>query len=227
MIDTVTKKEEEKSGYIKISPNFCIRDYQSLNLNTNNAKDWEKAIEIFKDRIEGRYLKQIEVMDLNPNRKIGTYAGFSIMSIVCLLIETLEQFWNGNLETSRDIVNTEICKYTSGTFAYHSFFQRNIVLSQFFNTTEKAEIFYSKIRCGLLHQGQTKGKSLIHIRKDEPILSWINPKNIEDGLSINRQKFVIEIKAVYKDYLEYISNAQLNERKKIFKKKMDYIIMRK
>lgn len=223
MIDSKKMNVGINSKGIKISPNFHEKDWNDLKLDTNNQEDWKKAIEIFKDRIDGRYFKQIEIMDLNPDRKIGTYAGFSIMSIVCLLIETLEQFWNGNIETSRNNNNANGL-ISNDSLAFHSFFQRNKILSSFFDSKEKANIFYLKIRCGLLHQGQTKGKSLIHIRSNEPILSWLNPNNIEDGISINRRKFVKEVKKVYEDYIEHIENANLNERKRIFKRKMDYIV---
>lgn len=215
-------KITEIQGEIKISPNFNTGDWQKLNLNSKNEVDWDKAFEIFEDRINGRYLKQIEVLDLNPNRKIGTYAGFSIMSITCLLIETLEQFWNGNLETSRD--NPSNGQISNDAMAFYKFFQRSENFKDFFNTLEKANVFYIKIRCGLLHQGQTKGKSLIHIRSSEPMLAWINTNQIQDGLSINRRKFVDEIKVIFNKYLLYLKESDLNERKKIFKRKMDYII---
>lgn len=215
-------KTVQKQAEIKISPNFNKGDWQKLDLNSKNEVDWNKAFEIFEDRIKGRYLEQIEVLDLNPNRKIGTYAGFSIMSITCLLIETLEQFWNGNIETSRNNSSNEVI--SNDAIAFYNFFQRSENFKAFFNTPEKANVFYVKIRCGLLHQGQTKGKSLIHIRSSEPMLAWINTHQIEDGLSINRRKFVDEIKVIFNKYLLFLEESNLNERKKIFKRKMDYII---
>jgi hypothetical protein len=84
---------------------------------------------------------------------------------------------------------------------FFEFFKRSPVLSQFFDTEQKANIFYTKIRCGLLHQGQTKGKSLIHIRDSEPILRWIDDTNIEEGLSIQRRLFLIEIQGVFEAYI--------------------------
>ncbi len=181
---------------IKISPKFYQKDWRDLKLNSNIDEDWNKAIEIFKDRMEGRFIKQIEVLDRNPNREIGLYAGFSIMPLICLFIETLEQFWTGNIETKRYgqqnkcrflpkwINNKSKPAIANDAKAFYSFFQRNTEFANFFDTEEKADVFYRKIRCGLLHQGQTKGKSLIHIRNTEPMLQWINSYDYNEGISI-------------------------------------------
>lgn len=210
---------------IKISPNFYQKDWQDLSLD-KNSNDWDTAIEIFKDRIEGRYFKQIDVLDNNPNRKIGLFSGFVIMSITCLLIETLEQFWTGNVQSSRK--KKHETDTSSDSKVFFSLFQRSDKLGAFFDTEEKANVFYTKIRCGLLHQGQTKGKSLIHIRNSEPMLKWINEKDIYEGLSINRRKFLKEIKIVYESYLTELEKPHnLNFRKKTLLKKMDYIVNQK
>ena len=80
---------------IKISPIYYQKDWTDLNLNANDKPNWDKAIEIFIDRIDGRYFKQIEILEKN-----NSHSGFVIMSICCLLIETLEQFWKGKIQNS-------------------------------------------------------------------------------------------------------------------------------
>lgn len=223
---------------IKISPNFTQKDWLDLDLSKNTKENWDKAIEIFKDRIEERYFKQIEALDNNQNISIRLFSGFAIMSLTCLLIETLEQFWTGNITTSRK--NKQTIKSKKSFFSlfyskketficndaivFHTFFQRSSELKKFFNSVEKSNIFYTKIRCGLLHQGQTKGKSLIHIKKNEPILKWINENNIEEGISIHRRLFVQEIYKIYEDYIDELKKPNnQNFRRKTLGKKMKYI----
>lgn len=223
---------------IKISPNFTQKDWLDLDLSKNTKENWDKAIDIFKDRIEGRYFKQIEALDNNQNISIRLFSGFAIMSLTCLLIETLEQFWTGNITTSRK--NKQNIKSKKNIFSlfysknetfisndaivFHTFFQRSSELKIFFNTVEKSNIFYTKIRCGLLHQGQTKGKSLIHIKKNEPILKWINENNIDEGVSIHRRLFVKEIYKIYEDYIDELKKPNnQNFRRKTLGKKMKYI----
>ncbi|PZR20504.1 MAG: hypothetical protein DI539_10660 [Flavobacterium psychrophilum] len=223
---------------IKISPKYYQSDWRALDLTKNNKNDWSKAIDIFKDRIEGRYLKQIEALDTNADKDIRFYSGFAIMSLTCLLIETLEQFWTGNPQTSRKsktsikkklnlwnkIFKKDQSTISNDALAFYNFFQRSDKFRSFFDTHEKANVFYTKIRCGLLHQGQTKGKSLIHIRSSEPMLCWLNNSNIEEGVSINRREFVKEVGEVYKKYIETLEKSDLNFKRKTLEKKMKHIV---
>lgn len=234
---------------IKISPNFYQQDWIDLDLSKDKKDDWSKAIEIFKDRIEGRYFKQIQALDENKDRHIGLCSGFAIMSLTCLLIETIEQFWSGNISTSKgkapnnqrtffsrfwrkitlykgNSINKEEWYYISNdSVTFYRFFQRSENLKSFFDTEQKADVFYNQIRCGLLHQGQTKGKSLIHIRKNEPILKWINEKEIKDGISIQRRLFIKEVRIIYDNYITELEKPNnLNFKKKTLEKKMKFIV---
>lgn len=218
---------------IKISPKYYQKDWTNLNLNSNDKLNWDKAIEIFIDRIDGRYFTQIDILEKN-----NAHSGFVIMSLCCLLIETLEQFWKGNIQNSyiknkytskKSVFNflfkKKSEKISNDALIYHEFFQRSENLSNFFDTTQKSNIFYSKIRCGLLHQGQTKGQSLIRAKNTEPLLKWINESDINQGLIINRKKFVKEIKLVFNKYIEELrTNPEINFKKKTLKRKMDYIV---
>jgi hypothetical protein len=222
---------------IKISPTFFQKDWTDLDLSKNNMENWNKAIEIFRDRIEGRYFKQIEVLDQNADRTIGLFSGFAIMSLTCLLIETIEQFWTGNIETSRKrqtgkkgnclarILSSSKNEVSNDALAFFSFFQRSDQLKSFFDTAEKANVFYTKIRCGLLHQGQTKGKSLIHIRGACPMLMWVDENEISQGLIIQRRSFVKEVRVVFEKYISELENPNnLNFRRQTLEKKMKYIV---
>jgi len=235
---TMTDKIKDKG--IKISPTFFQKDWTDLDLSKNNLEDWKKAIEIFKDRIEGRYFKQIDVLDKNRDRSIGLFSGFAIMSLTCLLIETIEQFWTGNIQSSRKgktgemencftkLFNSTKNEISNDALTFFNFFQRSGNFKSFFDTPEKANIFYTKIRCGLLHQGQTKGKSLIHIRASEPMLNWIDQENISEGISVQRRLFVKEVRVVYEKYISELENPNnLNFRRQTLEKKMKYIVQQK
>jgi hypothetical protein len=223
---------------IKISPNYYQKDWNELDLSKNSEVNWNKAIAIFEDRISGRYLKQIEALDNNKDLSIRTFSGFAIISLTCLLIETLEQFWKGNITTIKtakrkscffDIFRKNRKNHISNDAkAFHSFFQRSNEFKVFFDTIEKSNIFYTQIRCGLLNQGQTKRKSLIHIRKNEPMLKWINDNNIEDGISIQRRYFVKEIIEIYNEFINKLKKTEnMNFRRKTLVKKMKYIVDQK
>ena len=170
----------------------------------------------FQDRMEGRFLKQIDLLEGNPRRKIGVFAGFAIMSLDCLLIETLEQFHKGKIRTGQGM----------DEIAFFDFFQRSLKFRSFFDTQAKATVFYQQIRCGLLHQAQTKKKSTIHIRPGE-MLQWVNPKSIDEGIKIQRKLFHDEVVEIYNSYVEKLKDRKQLNLKRKFKKKMDYIVCQK
>ena len=60
----------ETKGEINISPNYNKDSYLELSLSLQSSEaDWNTAIAILKDRIEGRYINQIDLLsdDVNAN----------------------------------------------------------------------------------------------------------------------------------------------------------------
>ncbi len=197
----------------KISPKYYASKWLSLNLKEKDSTDWEIAFDIFEDRIAGRFLKQIEILESNEDPEIKYFSGFSIMAIDCLLIETLQQFYNGTKRTGKG----------QDEKVFHDFFSRSSFFSTFFNEIDKTRIFYNHIRCGILHQAQTKKQSIIHIRGNTPLIEWIDKADYSKGLSINRYEFHKALLEVYEKYLRDLrSTKNLNLRRK-FEKKMNII----
>jgi hypothetical protein len=187
-----------------------------LVLETRDSPDWDFAIKIFEDRVEGRFLKQIDLLEKNPNRLIRVFAGFAIMSLDCLLIETLEQFYKGNIRTGAGMDEK----------AFFDFFQRSLKFKSFFDTQAKATVFYQQIRCGLLHQAQTKKKSTIHILPEE-MLQWVNPKCLNEGIRIQRKLFHAEVVGIYTSYVDKLKDQKELNLKRKFRRKMNYIVNQK
>lgn len=138
----------ETKGEVNISPQYSRDDYHKLKLSETSSKcDWERAVDILKDRIQGRYINQIDLLsnDINAN-------GFAIMALNCLLIEALYQFENGLKETKN-----------SNKKEYANFLKQMDSIA--FSVGSVAEDFYTHIRCGILHSAQTKAESRLSDRE--------------------------------------------------------------
>lgn len=198
-----------------ISPKYTKNDWKSLNLDNHNDNNWNTAIEIFKDRINGRFLKPINKIIKHPNKKINLFCGFIIIAIDCLIIETLYQFYKGTDETQG-----------SHKKSFWHFFKNSIYFNDEIDTKEKAYVFYKHFRCGILHQAQTKKMSKIRINRNK-MAQPINPKCINDGLIIDRKIFHNSLVKDIEHYCEILLNPkntdEINLRKN-FIKKMDYIV---
>ena len=119
--------------------------YQNLDLSSSANDDWGKAIKFFEKRINERYVQPIDVLITAEKELKATDKkfGFTIMSIDCLLIETLQSFREGVTDSSGQ--SKEL---------FVRFLRQSSSFSPHFNK-KQAEEFYKKVRCNLLHQAQT------------------------------------------------------------------------
>jgi hypothetical protein len=196
---------------ISISPEYRKSHWQTACANGDWDKmDWNKMVEIFKDRIEGRFLKPIRL--IANDRDIGGFSGFSILALDCLIIETLNQFYSGFDETKG--LHEE---------AFWNFFKNSEFFKDHFPQEKKAFIFYRHIRCGILHQAQTKKKSVVRINQEAMIQSVEG--DISESLIVDRSKFHDAVENEISSYMKRLKkgggeNAELRSN---FVKKMNFI----
>lgn len=185
---------------MKISPNYYDTDWSTLNLTKSYSTDWEKGATIVRDRIYGRYLAQIETLENHLDDEIWEYSGFLIIAIDCMVIETLNQFHLG-IEDTNQVYSRR------NRESFRDFFNR----SQFFNAhfdDDKSFIFYDHIRNGLLHQAQTKKKTLINFRESE-MVKRVNPRNTDEGIILNRRLFHEALVNEFNSYIEKLRTDEI------------------
>ncbi len=193
------------SGNRSISPRYRVGDWR----RAMESDDWTLRIEIFRDRITGRFLKPIELIEKDVN--IGDFAGFSIMALDCLLVETLNQFYKGLDETPSNH-QRQFWIFFRGSDYFRPHFTRRL-----------SDIFYSHVRCGLLHQAQTKKGTLI--RADQETMIKPVSGDPANGIILDRVLFHDALK---KEISAYISKLETGENhsdhlRDNFIKKMQYL----
>ncbi|MFJ7649157.1 hypothetical protein ACIQ1H_16570 [Lysinibacillus sp. NPDC097279] len=181
-------------------------NFLDLNLRLNSDDNWDTAIEIFQDRIQGRYFN---VIDELIQREELMRDGFIIMALNCLLIETLLQFKNGWDETEGGN------KRSYSDFLVSEF-------PQIFNLSLAGK-FYTDIRCGILHSAQTKGKSKLTFNKNY-VVKLMNYQN-KGYIKVDVKNFTLEIRDYYNRYLKMIEN-NIDDTRENFWKKMMYICLK-
>jgi len=133
--------------------------------NETGAEIWEEAYkEYFLDRLNLRYLHPIKVLQEN-----GTFSGegFSILAILCTLVEFLESTIEGlKYRFVRHDEKLGEHEYSSSKNIFVNFLcERHPFRSHF--DKELAEEFYRNIRCGLLHEAQTKNSWKVWAKSHE------------------------------------------------------------
>lgn len=182
-----------------ISRKYTAEDWKSLTFKTE--EEWQRAIDIFLDRIETRYL--IHVDKIIKHRT----SGFAVLALDCTLVETLEQFRRGKEKTpGRKVGDYFVAFLTSTSFKKH--FDK-----------DKAKMFYKQIRCGLLHQTEAKNSRV----KRTSALPMIAYTKGNKGLVVNSMPFHQELKTVIRQYADELRNPKSKKAREAFRAKMDFI----
>ena len=192
----------ESNGEIMISPQHTKENYINLNLRINSDGDtWNRAIDILRSRIQGRYFDQIEILsgDICAN-------GFTIMALNCLLVDALYQF-KGGLKDSK----------ANNKKNYSGFLQS--ALSEAFDA-QMADCFYNDVRCGILHSAQTGNKARLTDNNDYIV------RMEGDILLVSVQRFSRRIRDYFDDYIHGLFNRRNKTLRKKFIKKMNFICKR-
>ena len=184
----------------------------SLDSDNLNNSNWPKAINFFESRFEERYFIQLNELINHKNPKIKFNCGFLITTIDCILIETLEQFYDGENETK----NSDL--------SFLKFFRRNEKLNHLFENKKESGIFQGIVRSGLVHQAMTKKNSIINIKNKDLTIEWIDVNSKHKGFEINRNNFhncIVEEYKIYTDLLKVGAEKKILDN---FIKKLNYII---
>lgn len=115
----------------KLSSSMTVARYMQLE----SVNDRKAISQFIIERFDERYFRPLE----NSLSKHG----FTSMAIACLLIETLESFYQGVTDTNK--VSAKM---------FRDFLSRNTALKALGNS---GDWFYKDIRCGILHQGESRG----------------------------------------------------------------------
>ena len=175
----------------KISKKYTNQNWIELGLVDQTGTNWISAVDIIKDRFESRFFNQIDKFEHDE------FSGFVIMSIDCLLIETLMQFYLGTESTDKTYPR-------ENWKAFKDFFKQSRYFKDDFKTNKICQIFYQHFRCGLLHQAQTKLESRIKIYQSE-LLEYADADDISKGLIIDRAVFHKKLKSEFDDYIKKLT----------------------
>lgn len=149
----------------KIAGKKTVLDWKNLRkklLDAPNDKElWEQAFSLLALRLATRYfrpIKRIKCFDKYNGE------GFAIVTILCSLIEFLETICTG--EIYRYCKDGELDKakfeYNNSKEKIVSFLEKRKPFKDVFTKENKlAPEFYKNVRCGLLHEAQTRGDWII------------------------------------------------------------------
>ena len=201
----LNRQSVRQTETVEIAPGIQASCWLGLQLDAPGSPDWERALCILKARIRERYLEPTSHLISHERERPASSRkfGFSVMAISCLLVETLESFAQGVLDT----------KGRSESL-FMDFLGRQEFAPPF--DDRLAKVFYKDVRCGILHIGETQ--------RDAQIWS-IGPlvKPHGNSIRINRTEFYEQLESYFRNYLASLANPAEAELRTNLRKKMDFI----
>ena len=147
---------------------------------SQNEESKSKIIRLIHHRFNNRYVKHLKTVD----------SGFLKMAVSCLMIETMESFRQGKKDTKATGVGKKMFK---------DFFETEQILFPGFKDIYSD--FYYNIRCGILHQAETKNAWRI-LRKDSLL--------DKTEKTINSTKFVNALEKALDNYVNELKSNDFN-----------------
>lgn len=157
----------KKPDDVELARGYSVARYRALEI----AKDKAQIAALITKRFRERYLAPT----LSQHNVVKH--GFASIAIGCLMVEALESFRQGWPDT----------KYKSKA-AFCSFFDAHAEFAAF---RGHAERFWKDVRCGILHQAETRGGWMI--QRDGPLF------DSKDHI-VNATKFLRSLDTVLKRY---------------------------
>lgn len=186
----MNRHDDYIAGWKRASDWYALK--QELT-GDGRAGAWGTAFdEYFLARLNARYLDPIKTL-----REHGTFAGegFSILTILCALIEFLETTVQGlKYKVLRRGETLDEYEYSFSSDVFVSFLCNRPPFERHFDH-ELATEFYRSIRCGLMHEAQTKN-------------GWKVWAKSQDGELINRDKKIVFRDNFHDAVLAFIADYQ-------------------
>jgi hypothetical protein len=161
---------------VRLARGYTVARYRALEA----ARDRQRIASLISGRFTERYLAPTLA-------RRNVKHGFTSMAVACLMVEALESFRQGWPDTRE-----------KGKAAFCSFFDAHDEFAAF---RGHAEQFWKNVRCGILHQAETRGGWTI--RRRGPLLDAANR-------IINATVFLRQLGKVLKAYCRELSHEDWN-----------------
>lgn len=196
----------------RIAPGYRANDWSALTLRPDDPQsaDWGQAIAILEGRIRGRFFEPVDELIAHDDQKCTRTFGFAILSIDCLVIETLQGFREGVVNhngKSKRLFKTFLTEW--------DLFKAS--LPQNGDPDALALQIYEDCRCALLHSGATDHD--LTVGTTGRAFAFNGGRDVK----INRTKLHAGLKTAFGDYLARLRRPEEVDLRSNFKTKMDAI----
>lgn len=204
-----------------------------LNSNYTYSSEWNEAIKLFKKRLDRKFFTPVQTI-ITHQKLEGE--GFAIVTVQCALIESLASFRTGEIHIVRRKATSPNYLYDGSKKMFVDFLNSAEIFKDNFwevdkngrhidNSPFNAEDFYTKVRCGLMHEARTKGEWNINATKSDIKTNKIFLEKSGTKIKIYRTILHYRLKEYVKSYLKDLQedNNKGEELRRYFARKLDHL----
>jgi hypothetical protein len=201
-----------------VAPQSVPKDWPSIKTTLGNASTeqlWAAVSDVvLRGRLNRLYFDPIHRLTREPGER-GQGEGFAILTIQCSVLEFLAalrkgwSFRHGHKHQGRDNY------YGNSKLLYTTFLREEQPFAASFTTQNRSDDFYTDVRCGLVHEGQTKNSWRIwRGQPSDPLIDF-------EKKAVYRDVMQRQIESYLDRYcLELTSSSELQA---AFIRKFDYL----
>jgi hypothetical protein len=183
---------------------ILANDSKGRGITIRQIKDWlresdeEKLADFFWYRYYGRYLKPFDYESKKYKKHYKN--GFAIMTSCCLLIETFVSFTEPKFKKTKNKSERCFGYFFMTNPKFNDFAKDGLSIEEYLDDSEELKKvgrphdFYANVRCGILHNGETRNRW--KIIRDANFLFDLN----SNTKTINAFRFMNELKVVIDNF---------------------------
>jgi hypothetical protein len=211
-----------------------------LNGSYDFSDNWDQVIRLLHSRVKDFYFKPIDDI-LKPDSRKGE--GFSVLTLQCALIEMFAAFRQGKIHNPKRPKRKEFrpkYEYFYSDQCFIEFLETEEIFEDHFYIKDtdsgkklphpifKAKDFYSKVRCGLMHEARTKEDWLITAADNDNTKppKFISYNEQDKTKKINRTILQERLRSYFEDkYLKELTENDFNGKKlrRLLARKLDHL----
>lgn len=150
------------------NPNLILAtDQEGNDISLKQVEEWLKSADskqlsqLFYDRFYGRYLRPFDFQNKEYKKKYKN--GFAIMTSCCLLIETFVSFTEPIFRNTKGKSERCFGYFFLTNSDFTAFSKNGLTITEYKDLERKPlknkgtpDDFYKNLRCGILHNGETR-----------------------------------------------------------------------
>src|SRR5882672_2343334 len=142
----------------------ALRPLLNNSYNYNDNENWAKAIKLFQTRLNRKFFTPLQSI---IDKKLLEGECFTIVTVQCAIIESLASFRTGQIFAHKRVKGQANYIYNDSRKIFVEFLHTSLIFKDNFYQIDdagtktkdnpfNADDFYTKVRCGLMHEARTK-----------------------------------------------------------------------